>query len=193
MATRSGFSGPAVALAAGGGLLIYAGVTRQRLPDALRGLVRGTAVKPASFVKPSSSSSGEGPADTSGGTALGAKIAAAALTQVGKPYRWGATGPDSFDCSGLLYWAIRHAGDPSYPRLATPQIAVSTRFSKISRGEVGAGDVCWKLGHVAIATSNTGMVEAYKTGQPVRTNPIDGRGFTMFLRYLGLKSRSPVP
>ncbi|MEW6047484.1 MAG: NlpC/P60 family protein [Bacillota bacterium] len=34
---------------------------------------------------------------------------AVALAQVGKPYEWGARGPDSFDCSGLITWAYRHA------------------------------------------------------------------------------------
>lgn len=197
MARTRGISGTAVGLAAGGGLLIYAGVTHQTIPDALRGIVGGTAAKPAPFVKPAGSSSppaGAGPVGAAAGeSAFGQAIATQALAQVGKPYKWGTDGPDSFDCSGLAYWSIRHAGDPSYSRLTTWGIIASPRFRKIGRGEVAAGDFCWKPGHVAIATSNSELVEAYKTGQPVRTGPIDGRGFTVYLRYVGLKSRSPVP
>ena len=195
MAKTRGLSGPAVALAAGGAVLIYAGVTKQPIPDALRGIVGGTVAKPAkfqTFTEATSSVGATTPAGVAGGTAFGQAIATAALAQVGKPYRWGATGPDSFDCSGLLYWSIRRAGDPSYTRLTTWGVIASPRFRKISRTQVGAGDVCWKLGHLAIAIDNTSMVEAYKTGQPVRTAAIDGRGFSVFLRYVGLKSRSPV-
>ena len=38
------------------------------------------------------------------------KILEYALAQRGKPYRWGGTGPDAFDCSGIVYMAYRHAG-----------------------------------------------------------------------------------
>ena len=41
-----------------------------------------------------------------------------ALAQLGKPYRWGADGPKSFDCSGLVQTAYRAAGGPPAPRLA---------------------------------------------------------------------------
>ncbi len=41
---------------------------------------------------------------------IAAKIIAYALVQVGKPYQWGATGPDAFDCSGLIYAAYRSVG-----------------------------------------------------------------------------------
>jgi len=41
---------------------------------------------------------------------IAAQIIAFALAQVGKPYQWGATGPDAYDCSGLIYAAYRSAG-----------------------------------------------------------------------------------
>jgi cell wall-associated NlpC family hydrolase len=41
---------------------------------------------------------------------IAAKIIAYALAQVGKPYQWGGTGPDAFDCSGLIYAAYRSVG-----------------------------------------------------------------------------------
>jgi peptidoglycan DL-endopeptidase CwlO len=194
-------SGTAVGLAAVGGLLIYAGVSDKQPVAALRELVTGKSFPPAPFTKPASSSATSGdfanigtfPSGVTGGTQFGQAIASEAVAQVGKPYRWGAAGPNAFDCSGLLYWAIRHAGDPSYPRLITAAIAVSTRFVKISRSQVGAGDVLYRPGHVAIATSNSGLVEAPRTGIPVRTREIRGNEFTMYLRYVGLKSRSPVP
>lgn len=41
---------------------------------------------------------------------LGEKIYAAAYSQLGKRYWWGASGPDYYDCSGLVYWSLKQAG-----------------------------------------------------------------------------------
>lgn len=43
-------------------------------------------------------------------TPTGLAALAAATTQTGKPYLWGGTGPDAWDCSGLVQWAFRQAG-----------------------------------------------------------------------------------
>ncbi|MFD0572939.1 C40 family peptidase [Kitasatospora gansuensis] len=48
---------------------------------------------------------------------------AAAEAQIGKPYGWGATGPNSFDCSGLMVWAFDKAGI-SLPRTSQSQMGV---------------------------------------------------------------------
>lgn len=52
-----------------------------------------------------------------------------ALHQIGDPYKWGATGPKSFDCSGLVYYSYRHAGF-SVPRTAAQQAAHARHIKK---------------------------------------------------------------
>ena len=52
-----------------------------------------------------------------------------ALHQIGRPYRYGAAGPKSFDCSGLVYWSYRHAGF-SVPRTSSAQAAHARHIPK---------------------------------------------------------------
>ena len=56
-----------------------------------------------------------------GGTARGAALVKVAMEQVGKPYVWGGTGPDGFDCSGLTLVAARKALGVTLPRVAADQ------------------------------------------------------------------------
>ena len=49
------------------------------------------------------------PVAAKGGGPEAERVIAAVSQQLGKPYRWGSTGPNSFDCSGLVYRAFRQA------------------------------------------------------------------------------------
>jgi cell wall-associated NlpC family hydrolase len=66
-----------------------------------------------------------------------ARAANIALQQVGDPYRYGATGPGAFDCSGLMQYSFRKAGI-SLPRTAAAQ---SHRAHRISKGKLRRGDL----------------------------------------------------
>jgi peptidoglycan DL-endopeptidase CwlO len=96
----------------------------------------------------------------------------AALSQVGKPYQWGAAGPDSYDCSGLTMWAWRQAG-VSLPRTSRQQYAATQR---ISRSELRPGDFVFfakpgrPIHHMAMYIGNGDVVEAPFTGENVRVN-----------------------
>lgn len=98
-----------------------------------------------------------------------------ALHQRGKPYRWGAGGPDAYDCSGLTWAAWRHAG-VSIPRTAAAQLA---RLRRVT-GPRKPGDliVYRSAGptrrHVAMVVAPGRMVEALGVGVPVRVVPIRG-------------------
>jgi len=187
MARTKGVPGQALGLAAAGGILIYAGVADKSPIVALRELVKGRASGPAPFVRPSASSTerfGTGSVSgATGGTEFGRQAAAIAAQQVGKRYVRGGKGPEVFDCSGLVFYSYQQAGASEYRYLTSYGIAASPKFTKINRADVGAGDILWKTGHVAIAISNTELVEAFSSRSPVRrTNIPEGR-FTIFLRY----------
>ena len=98
-----------------------------------------------------------------------------ALAQVGKPYVWGAVGPDSFDCSGLVMTAFRSAG-VLVPRTTYAQALVGVA---VPRDQVRAGDLVLyydTLSHVALAIDGTKAVHASTAGEPVKVGLIDGIG-----------------
>jgi cell wall-associated NlpC family hydrolase len=107
------------------------------------------------------------PAAGDGGRA--ARAVAIALRQQGKPYRWGAQGPDAYDCSGLTWAAWRHAG-VTIPRTAAGQLADLPPV----RGQLQPGDlVVYRSDgpshrHVAMVVDGGRMVEALRHGVPVR-------------------------
>ena len=76
-----------------------------------------------------------GPAAPAAGQ--GQAIVDAAASKIGSPYVWGATGPNSFDCSGLTSWAYKQVGK-DIPRTSQAQAASGT---KISRNDLQAGDI----------------------------------------------------
>lgn len=106
-----------------------------------------------------------------------ASLIAAALSQVGKPYVWGAAGPDSFDCSGLVQWAYRQAG-VLMPRTAAEQFLTGQH---IPLSSAAPGDLLfWTydpndptfVDHVAIYLGNGMMVVAPHTGLNVEVVPV---------------------
>jgi cell wall-associated NlpC family hydrolase len=98
-----------------------------------------------------------------------------AQEQISKPYLFGGTGPDSFDCSGLVMMAYRAAGI-NIPRTAAeqwhwgPQVAAGA----VSPGDLvffkGADGTPGQPGHVGIVIGKNTMIEAYATGYPIRVS-----------------------
>lgn len=98
-------------------------------------------------------------------------VVAAALSRVGAPYVWGSTGPDSFDCSGLVYWAFQQVGK-TVPRVSDAQIWGGT---SVSLDDLQPGDVVGYSGggHVGIYIGDGQMVHAPTTGDVVKVVPVD--------------------
>ncbi|WP_405869957.1 NlpC/P60 family protein [Streptomyces sp. NBC_00005] len=99
-----------------------------------------------------------------------------AYAKLGSPYVWGATGPDSFDCSGLVQAAYRSAGI-SLPRTTYAQIDAGRR---VSRSELAPGDLVFfysGISHVGIYVGNGQMIHAPNPSAPVRLAPIDEMPF----------------
>lgn len=89
----------------------------------------------------------------------------AALSRLGRPYVWGATGPDRFDCSGLVQWAYAQAG-VHLDRTTYQQI---NDGAPVPRSQVRPGDLVFPhAGHVQMAIGNNLVVEAPYSGASVR-------------------------
>lgn len=100
-----------------------------------------------------------------------------ALAQVGKPYLWGGVGPHAFDCSGLTMQAWAAAG-VSIPRVTTDQVNAGVR---VGLGELQPGDLLFydtgsgaSPSHVTMYVGGRQMVNAPRTGQMIRVEPVDG-------------------
>lgn len=94
-----------------------------------------------------------------------------ALNQIGKPYVWGAEGPNSFDCSGLTSSAWAYAGR-LIPRTSQEQWR---RLPRVPLNQLRPGDlVIYYKGasHVAMYAGNGQVVQAPRTGQRVKLSPL---------------------
>jgi peptidoglycan DL-endopeptidase CwlO len=99
-----------------------------------------------------------------------------ALSKVGSPYRYGATGPNAFDCSGLVSWAFKNAG-VSLPRTSRAQSQVGT---PVSRGELRPGDLVFfykPVSHVGIYIGDGKIVHASNRRGPVKISDISRMKF----------------
>jgi cell wall-associated NlpC family hydrolase len=98
------------------------------------------------------------PTGTSGTAAAAIRFA---LAQVGKPYKWGSTGPNSYDCSGLVYAAYKSAG-VSIPRTTMLQASAG---KLVTKNNLIPGDLVFPdPGHVQIYLGNGRVVESPHTG-----------------------------
>ncbi|MEU8571461.1 NlpC/P60 family protein [Streptomyces pathocidini] len=105
----------------------------------------------------------------------------AAQNKIGSPYVWGATGPSSFDCSGLTSWAYSQAG-VSLPRTSQAQAGAGTR---IGQGELKPGDLVLfysDLHHIGMYAGNGQIVHAPKPGAAVRYESINNMPFQFGVR-----------
>ncbi|MEU8697371.1 NlpC/P60 family protein [Streptomyces sp. NPDC048680] len=118
----------------------------------------------------SGTGTGSGGSDSSATTKAG-KVLAFARAQIGKPYVWGATGPSSYDCSGLTQAAWKAAG-VSIPRTTWDQVNVGTR---IATADLQPGDLVFfydDISHVGIYKGDGMMIHAPKPGANVREESI---------------------
>jgi peptidoglycan DL-endopeptidase CwlO len=98
-----------------------------------------------------------------------------AEAQLGKPYQFGSTGPDAFDCSGLVMMAYRAAG-VNIPRTSQAQFAWGPQVpaSRVEPGDLvffaGADGTPQDPGHVGLVIGHDKMIEAYATGFPIRVS-----------------------
>ncbi|MCE4947426.1 MULTISPECIES: C40 family peptidase [Streptomyces] len=121
----------------------------------------------------SGQSSGGGTSDGGTYSTKAGKAIAFARTQIGKPYVWGATGPSSYDCSGLTQAAWRAAG-VDLPRTTWDQVKVGTR---VSSSDLQPGDLVFffnDISHVGMYIGGGEMIHAPHPGASVRVESIYG-------------------
>ncbi|MCX4788794.1 NlpC/P60 family protein [Streptomyces sp. NBC_01221] len=107
----------------------------------------------------------------SSATTKAEKVLAFARAQIGKPYVWGATGPSSYDCSGLTQAAWKAAG-VDIPRTTWDQVKTGTR---VATADLRPGDLVFfydDISHVGIYKGDGMMIHAPKPGANVREESI---------------------
>ena len=106
----------------------------------------------------------------------------AGLTRIGDPYVWGATGPNEFDCSGLVVWSYKQIGK-TLPRSSQAQAAGGT---PISRDQLQPGDIVTFYSdnsHVGIYAGDGNILHASTFGVPVKVESMAGMQFSTARRY----------
>jgi cell wall-associated NlpC family hydrolase len=99
-----------------------------------------------------------------------------ALSKIGSPYRWGAAGPNAFDCSGLVSWAFKNAGI-SLPRTSRAMSRVGT---PVAKSALRPGDLVFfykPVSHVAIYIGDGKVVHASNRTSPVKISDMNRMPF----------------
>jgi len=127
----------------------------------------GTTGTTAPVQIPQTSYVGNGGATVSGSAA---NLIAIASSKIGCPYVWGAKGPNSFDCSGFVYWCLNQAGvGVSY--MTSSGWRNPGRFKQVSYNELQAGDIIVVSGHVGIVAGGGTIIDASSSnGRVVHRN-----------------------
>ena len=149
--------------------------------DIKRVLPRGASVEPLVSVtaQPSAAGLPAGSVSTAGGAMTAAELTTAlraAESRQGLPYVWGAAGPSSFDCSGLVQWSFAQAG-VRMPRVAADQARTGPA---VPASQLQPGDLLFYhtdptapgyISHVAIYLGNGWMIQAPQPGMNVQIVP----------------------
>lgn len=107
------------------------------------------------------------------------KVVDIALAQLGKPYQWGATGPDSFDCSGLMLYSYAYVG-VRLPRVSQDQSRVGVQLEK---SELQPGDLVYfgygadrnRVHHIGMYIGNDRFIHAPGSGDHVKISVLSER------------------
>lgn len=121
------------------------------------------------------------PSDGDSYAAKAKKVLAFAKQELGKPYVWGATGPNSYDCSGFTQAAWRTAG-LELPRTTYDQVEIGT---KVAKSDLRPGDLIFfyeDVTHVGIYVGGGQMIHASKPGDDVKYESVDYMPFHSAMR-----------
>ena len=134
----------------------------------------------------SSSSSGES-SSSSNNSSIGGKLVSKAKSKLGCKYVWGATGPNTFDCSGLTYWCHKQIGI-SIPRTSLEQ---SRSGKSVSKSDLQAGDLVFfkttsaPVGHVGMYVGNGQFIHAPNSKSVVKIDSLSSSYYSK--RYVNAR------
>jgi len=113
-------------------------------------------------------------------SSVGAVVVNAAMSRLGAPYVWGAAGPTTFDCSGLVVWSFAQAGI-SLPHYSYSLMAMG---SSVAASDLQPGDLVFFYGgsHVGIYIGGGQFIHAPHTGTVVQVTSLGSYGFTAAVR-----------
>jgi cell wall-associated NlpC family hydrolase len=131
---------------------------------------------------------------TQGGSHVVATAIAFAMAQIGKPYQWGGTGPDAYDCSGLVYAAYAAAGiHIARTTYQWQQDGPVVPLSQIQPGDLlfsaGSDGTASDPGHVVMYLGNGQVIQAPQTGQDVQVDPVDLASIVVATRPAALATK----
>ena len=105
-----------------------------------------------------------------------------ARTKLGCAYVWGATGPNTFDCSGLVMWVYQQNGI-TVPRTTSQYKPYIGTDKEVSWEEAQPGDIVWREGHMGIYLGNDKYIHAPQTGDVVKESSGAKKSFTNVFRF----------
>lgn len=168
-----------IALIVFGAFLVDSAVQNRAPIDLLKEIVKNPSQARSALVETkgtgyassrpaTTASSGTASQSFFGGTTGAAATAIAfARAQEGKPYVWGATGPNAYDCSGLVQAAWKAAGFSLWR--TTYQMLAQPNLMKVSQADLIPGDLVFPdAGHVQLYIGGGQVIEAPRTGLNVR-------------------------
>jgi peptidoglycan DL-endopeptidase CwlO len=137
------------------------------MPVLRAAIVAGTAAAAALFTALPAAPTGPPVTLTAQTASVRTTAVQKALSKIGAKYRWGASGPDAFDCSGLVMWAYRASGE-SLPHSSKAMSYIGT---PVSKSDLQPGDLVFFYSgpsHVAIYIGNGQIVHASNPSHPVK-------------------------
>lgn len=171
--SSGGINTKGIFLAALGGILVYSGVSGTGPLDTFKTILSGK--KPAALshtpgIDPGAvAGASKGVGAALGGSGLGNKIANDSLTYLGIPYVWGGASRAGADCSGLVHMVLSDVGI-NQTRMTAAGYQSWSGATTVKRPAQAGDLLCYgsPAYHIAIALSDTEMVEAPTFGIPVR-------------------------
>ncbi|MBB1534439.1 MULTISPECIES: C40 family peptidase [unclassified Leptotrichia] len=115
------------------------------------------------------------------------RIITFAQTKLGSPYVWGATGPNSFDCSGFVGYVFKNAANVNLPRVSSSQATFRPRISSMNMKK---GDLLFfettgkgRISHVGIYMGNGQFIHASSGSKRVTVSSLDSNFYSKTFRW----------